>query len=135
VIVEFSKALEVQVGVLLREALRDVPPDDRRVNVDGTTVDLATCCPGLSLGQLGRAVTSCRSALVNRVSDGVWLTGSLPAILDALAEVRNPHAHEEKLGRDEAARWRRQLMGIGCYGDLVKLAQVQAVQARVMARA
>jgi hypothetical protein len=63
--------------------------------------------------------------LQQRASDSVWLTGSLPAILTELAKLRNPAAHGEKMNRDEAARWRRQLVGVGCQGELVRLAGVE----------
>ena len=30
------------------------------------------------------------------------------------------------MNRDDAARWRRQLVGVGCEGELVRLALVEA---------
>jgi len=126
VAVELSKALEVQVSVLLREALSGVPPKDRCVNVDGRAVDLTDGAAALSLGALSRAIEACRVALVTRFQDGGWFTGQLPAILDSMAELRNRAAHREKVGRDEAGRWRRQLLGVGCHGALVRLGELSA---------
>ncbi len=41
VVIDLAKAVELQTNILLRHALRDAPVADRRVNVDGRSVDLA----------------------------------------------------------------------------------------------
>ena len=46
-------------------------------------------------------------------------------MLREVARHRNPAAHTEPVSRAEAERLRNQLLGIGCFGDLVKLAGVR----------
>ena len=54
-----------------------------------------------------------------------WFCASLPPILRALADLRNPAAHSSSLDRETVHRRRNQYLGVGCEGDLVKLAKVQ----------
>lgn len=94
--------------------------------MDGTPRDL-TRGPGLSLGQLGRVIAEgpVAQALVARLRDGTWLTSQGAYVLQHVARHRNPAAHAEPVTRADAERIRNQLLGIGCYGDLVKLAGVR----------
>jgi hypothetical protein len=127
VVGSFGKALEVQCNAIVRRALLKVPPNSRRANVDGRTVDLAMFRP-LSLGELARSIGSemeLNKALTAALQHGVWFTGSLPAILDEFREVRNPGAHEARIDRQTATRWRNRLVGVGCVGDFVELARVR----------
>jgi hypothetical protein len=126
VVVDLAKALEVQTNLVVRQALAGSPPSVREVNVDGTPRDL-TRGAGLSLGQLGRVIAEGPVAqrLEARLRDGVWLTRQAAYVLRDVAQHRNPAAHAEPASRAVAERLRNQLLGVGCYGDLVKLAGVR----------
>jgi hypothetical protein len=126
VVVDLAKALEVQANLVVRQALAGAPPNVREVNVDGTPRDL-TRGSGLSLGQLGRVIAEgpVAQVLVARLRDGTWLTSQGAYVLQHVARHRNPAAHAEPVTRADAERIRNQLLGIGCYGDLVKLAGVR----------
>jgi hypothetical protein len=45
--------------------------------------------------------------------------------LKALTDLRNPAAHSGSLDRETVHRQRNQYLGVGCEGELVKLAKVQ----------
>jgi hypothetical protein len=51
--------------------------------------------------------------------------GQAAYVLKEIARHRNPAAHTEPVSRPLAERLRNQLLGIGCHGDLVKLANVR----------
>ena len=128
VLVDLAKAVEVQVNAVLRRAMAGAPPGVRSVNLEGTTVDLARADP-LSLGQLARVIGENREVnqlLRKRLAGGEWFAVSLPAILGMLAEVRNRAAHGGQVDRDEVGRLRDRLVGVGCKGELLELAQVRA---------
>ena len=55
---------------------------------------------------------------------GAWFVASLPAILNELADVRNPAAHSASLDRDSVRRLRSRYVGVGCEGELVRLSKV-----------
>jgi hypothetical protein len=130
VVVDLAKAVEVQANLIVRQALAGAPPNVREVNVDGSSRDL-TRGAGLSLGQLGRVIAAAPVApvLEARLREGQWLTRQAAYVLQDLARHRNPAAHAEAVTRAEAERLRNQLLGIGCYGDLVRLAGVRLRQA------
>ncbi|MDH5198407.1 MAG: hypothetical protein OEY20_14290, partial [Gemmatimonadota bacterium] len=120
-----SKAVEVEVNARLRQALKTAPDAARRANVDGQTVDLRSGRP-LSLGQLARAIGGERALndyLTRSLENGGWFAGQLPAILDALADDRNPGSHAARIPRDTARQWREQIVGVGCEGVLAALAK------------
>jgi len=126
VIVEFGKALEVRCNWVLRQALQGAPPEVRVVNVDGKSTDV-TRGTLLPLGQLARVLGD--SQAVNercrrKLKSGDWFSASVPPILDALAKLRNPGSHSARVDREAAGQWRRQLMGVGCEGEFVRLARV-----------
>jgi hypothetical protein len=127
VVVNLAKALEVQANLVVRRGLAGAPVERRRANVDGATRDLAGG-PPLSLGQLGRVLAEERplaEALATRLRDGEWLVRQAAYVLRDIARHRNPAAHSEPVSRAEAERLRNQLLGVGCYGDLVRLAGVR----------
>ena len=127
VVVDLAKALEVQANLAVRQGLAGVPAARRQANVDGASRDVAAGAP-LSLGQLGRAIAEereIREALAARLRDGDWLVRQGAYVLSAVARHRNPAAHSEPVTRAEAELVRNQLLGIGCYGDLVRLAGVR----------
>ena len=127
VVINLAKALEVQTNHLLRRALAGASGDRRRANVEGETRDVAAGRP-LTLGQLGRVIAEERpiaEALTSGLRDGAWLVGQGAYVLAEVARQRNPAAHGEAVTRGVAERLRNQLLGIGCYGDLVRLAGVK----------
>ena len=127
VVVDLAKALEVQANLVVRRGLAGAPADRRRANVEGATRDLADG-PPLSLGQLGRVLAEERplaEALAARLRDGDWLVRQAAYVLRDIARHRNPAAHSEPVSRADAERLRNQLLGVGCYGDLIRLAGVR----------
>jgi len=127
VLLGLAKACEVQAGIVVRAGLKDAPEGERRANIDGTVRDLGTA-RAVSLGALGRAISeeaAVRRRLEQRLLDGAWLVKQFAYVLGDLARYRNPAAHGEAVGLEDAARLRGQLLGIGCYGDLVRLAGVR----------
>ena len=130
VVAGWSKALEVQCNAILRRALADATPTERQAKVKDDTVDVTTRT--LTLGQLARAIyeePALAKALIARLEHGAWFTGQLPAVLGALAEVRNAGVHESRVDRATATQWRDQLLGVGCEGELVRLARVKPASA------
>lgn len=127
VLVNLAKAVEVQVNDLLRRALASAPPAARLANVDGRTIDVVDDGP-FSLGQLARIIGGERELneeLGRRLEQPKWVTGSLPSILDELAELRNPAAHAAMSGREQVGRLRDRIVGVGCVGVLVELGLVR----------
>jgi hypothetical protein len=127
VVVNFAKAIEVQANDVLRRATAGTPPAVRRVNVEGRSVDVSTAGP-FSLGQLARIIGDSQeiNALLKRtLAHGEWFTASLPPILRALSGARNPAAHTGRVSREDAARWRNQVVGVACAGTLVELGRVR----------
>jgi hypothetical protein len=125
--VDLAKALEVQANLVVRQGLAGEPAKRRRANIDGATRDVAVG-PALSLGQLGRVLAEERElaqAVAGRLRDGEWLVRQGAYVLSDIARHRNPAAHSEPVSRAEAERIRNQLLGIGCYGELVRLAGVR----------
>jgi hypothetical protein len=128
VLIDFAKAYEVQTNILLRQALAKVPRDTRLLNLSGKTVDAGTGGPFM-LADLVRIIGESKEinqALKRAISrEGEWFTASLPAILRELAVVRNPAAHSERIDRETVRSQRNRFLGIGCEGDLVRLAKVR----------
>jgi hypothetical protein len=127
--IEFAKAFEVQVNLLLRQALRGAPVRDRTVNVDGRSVDLAGGRLW-GLGELTRIIAG--DEVVNRVlkarlarPGAEWFMASLPPILTELAESRNPAAHSARLERGAASMLRNRLVGVGERGVINDLGRVR----------
>lgn len=95
------------------------------MNLDGRTVDLAEY-GALDLGKLARAIAGGKElngALTRLLRNGNWFAESLPAVIDAFREVRNPGTHAAHVDRATATLWRDRLIGVGCAGDLVELAK------------
>jgi hypothetical protein len=127
VLVDYSKAMEVQVNAILRRALTGSEARLRQTNVDGRTIDVVADGP-LTLGQLARAIGGERAlseVLRRRLGHGQWFVSSLPPILSELAAARNPAAHTAAIERAEVLRLRNQLVGVGCTGSLVELSRVR----------
>jgi hypothetical protein len=125
VLTSFAKAIEVQTNAILRSVWSRVEPKNRLMNVDGRTVDLADY-GSLDLGKLAKAIAGDKElngALTRLLRNGNWFAESLPAVIDAFREVRNPGTHASQVDRATAALWRDRLIGVGCTGDLVELAK------------
>ncbi|MBK7786810.1 MAG: hypothetical protein IPJ57_20195 [Gemmatimonadetes bacterium] len=119
-----AKAVEVEANARLRAAMSRVPERARQAKVDERTVDLARH-GALSLGQLARVLGGERDLVQHLgkvITNGPWFTGQMPAVLDALAEARNPGSHSARVSRSVAREWRERIVGIGCQGVLVELA-------------
>lgn len=126
-LVNLAKAVEVQVNALLRSAMSGADPAVRHENVQGKTIDLARGGP-FSLGELARIIGGHRRRVEymrKRLANGDWFTASLPPILEELARFRNPAAHGGSVAREDVARLRNRLVGIGAKGDLLDLAEVR----------
>jgi hypothetical protein len=125
VVVGYAKVLEVQVNLLLREAVRDAPEPARRVKLEQRTGRVPDDLP-LSLRQLGFTLGGERALiqhLCTTLVDGAWLTSTCAAVLDQFAaEARNPAAHGEVVPRDVVLRWRNRLLGVGSESVVGRLA-------------
>lgn len=128
VLVEYSKALEVQCNRLLGRTLRGAPTESRCINLDGRSVDLGNGHGPLTLNQLHHAIKTEHLAkyLMRSLDDGSWLANQLPYVLGSLAEHRNMAAHSGRIERKTMNHWREQLLGIGCHGHLERLGRVTA---------
>jgi hypothetical protein len=127
VLTSFAKAIETETNALLRAALRRLPPPARLANVQGQTVELGEI-RFLSLGELARVIGGERElneGLRGIVENGPWLCDSFPHVLGELAQVRNQGAHAAIIDRATATHWRNRLVGVGCEGELVRLARTR----------
>jgi hypothetical protein len=126
VVVDLSKALELQVNHLLRALARSMAERDRTVNIDGRSTDLARSRM-LSLGELARVIAdekaindAARAKLVN----GPWFAAQLAPVLGDIRETRNSAAHSSRIPTGRVAEIRNRLMGVGCQGVFVDLGKV-----------
>jgi hypothetical protein len=127
VVVNFAKAVEVQVNAVVRHALKGTNEQLRHANIGGRTVDLCTAGP-FSLGELAKAIGGDRGRrewFMSRLVNGGWFVVSLPPILEQLKGLRNTAAHGGSVGREEVIRLRAQLLGVGSKGHLLDLAEVR----------
>ena len=125
VLTSFAKALEIQTNATLRKLLPALPKSARLANINGQTVALDEHEP-LALGPLARVLSEreVAQAVGAKVRDGAWFTGSLPAILDGVREVRNPATHSTRTDRKTATHWRNRMLGIGTEGIFAAIARV-----------
>jgi hypothetical protein len=127
VLIELSKAVEVQVNATLGRVLRTAPEPIRFAHVDGATLDLSRGA-ALTLGQLARVIPSERARfdwIATNVVHGRWFTEQLPPMLDQLARFRNRGAHSERLARESAVKLRGDILGVGSAGILCDLTKVK----------
>lgn len=127
VVVDLAKAMEVQTNAILRRVMSGAGQQLRLVNVDGRTMDVATDGP-FGLGDLASIIDGDQPRgewLKRRLSHGDWFVASLPAILRDLKSARNPSAHGGAVDRERIVQLRDSLVGVGCKGALLDLAQVQ----------
>lgn len=130
-VVEYAKAVETELNAVvfgtLPEALAGTPPAERQARIDGRSVDLGGKVPHQSLGTLrnlleheGTVRTALKSALG---STGKWLAEELPYGLKPIVRMRNPAAHDALADPEEVKLRRRRILGIGCGGLLVRVAE------------
>jgi hypothetical protein len=128
VLINFAKAFEVQTNILLRKALAKAPAKARIVNIGGRSIDAASH-GAFMLTDLARIIgesEEINSLLKRSMSrEGEWFAASLPAILKELAKIRGPAAHSTHLSREALRPRRNQFLGVGCEGQLVRLAKVR----------
>jgi hypothetical protein len=128
VLVQLCKALEVQVNALLAPVLREAPPTVRYGNNgDGVSVDYAAKRTHTA-GQLVHIMSKDRERMhyfTAAFHDGAWLTQSLAAVLDELADLRNGAAHSVHATRDDILPHRNQILGVGSLSVLTQLARVR----------
>lgn len=128
----YAKAVETELNALLFPALnrvlKDVAYTQREARDEGRAIDLGRPVPHQTLGALRRLLehdgTVRRYVPVALGPAAGWLTQQLPAQLGRIEELRNPGAHSETVARGEAERLREMVLGIGCYGLIVRLGEV-----------
>ena len=105
-------------------------PLDRMINLNGRSVDVARGGPFM-LGELARILgemPELNQALKKQfVAEGEWFTSGLYAIISELADIRNAAAHSSSLDRETVRKLRNKYVGVGCEGDLVRLAKVRPI--------
>lgn len=127
VIVDFAKAFEVQVNLRLHQVAAALSRQERTVNMDGRSVDLA-CGELWSLNALARAIADnqdLNGILKRKLANGEWFASCLPPILRELAEKRNPAAHQARITREDASDLRNRMLGIGVPAAVTELARVK----------
>jgi hypothetical protein len=130
VVVNFAKAYEVQLALLLGAMLHRLPRDVGLVNVDGRTVDAFAGRRIPGLGLLARVFgedLAFRRSLPQLLTHARWAVESLAPILEEIAMVRNAGAHTQALSREEAQRVRNAQLGVGTASVLVELARVRPI--------
>ncbi len=111
--IEYAKAIEVELNALLRPGLREL----------GETAHQ-------SLGALHRLLDAPPPALnqwLKRAfgAKAAFFTVELPPRLGAIADLRNPGAHERQVGLARASSLREETLGIGQEGLIVQLARLK----------
>ncbi len=134
VAVEFAKAVEAELNGVIFPALREHyskgDPVGRQINVDGRLLDLGAVVPHQTLGtminllQHNESVRRGVRAMFTQ-GDAQFLLKEAAAHLAPIAAKRNPAAHSERLSRDEAKQIRQQVLGIGEYGLICRIARLK----------
>jgi hypothetical protein len=110
-VVEYAKAIEVEVNQILRPGLIQVSDGARHLSL-GDIAHLLDAPPPL-LGTWLNAKFGAKKS---------WWTGEFAMRLGILARSRNPAAHGELVSRELASSLREEIVGIGQEGLIVKLA-------------
>ena len=132
--VEYCKAIETELNAALFPALQPImahrPPAEREIQDRDGALDLGRSVPRQTIGSI-RHLLAHRPEVKRGIEeafparDATWLTGTLPAELEPLLELRNPAAHDERITRERIASWRQRILGIGCEGLLVRIARIK----------
>jgi hypothetical protein len=115
----------------LRKQLEGGMLKDREVRVDGRAMDLGAWVPHQSLGTIlhllekEQVVHWVLGAGGFRAEDAGWLRSTAPREFRGIVELRNPAAHSESVGRERVEQLRAQVMGVGCEGVLVRVANAK----------
>jgi hypothetical protein len=131
---EYAKAVETELNALvfgvLQRALGRAPLKERLIRLEHGSHDVSEPVRHQSLGQLrtlleheGTVRTALRSGLGR---DGDWLVGVLPNQIAVLEELRNPAAHSAANTREQVIDAREAVLGIGCEGLIVRIAEVKS---------
>jgi hypothetical protein len=130
----YAKAVETELNALvfpmIRRSVRSASPDDWIVTVEGKSLDLSQPLPHQSLGTVKNLLQ--HNASVRRTVRQAapvlasWLLDALPARISALADLRNPAAHGSRASREAAGDVRDEVLGIGCEGLLVRIAEAKS---------
>lgn len=127
VLVSYSKAIEVQVNLILRAAMRSAPNAATRVKIGDATQLLPDALP-LTAGTLAYVLGGEKDLgdhLRATLHDSAWFTGAFAVFLDQFAKARNESAHGESIARETVIHWRDRLLGVGCESMMGKLALVR----------
>ena len=130
VTVQLAKAVEVTGRGIVRPLLDRADAGFlEKLREKGIPVDWSRYHPSLSdLGQILHEMgQDGRGRKLLPAGEGEWLSKELPGILARFARARGPQAHAEAGSRQFASEFRRELLGIGCEGVLVRLAKVGGV--------
>ncbi len=131
VLTSFSKALEMQLRIVVRSAVQGLGGNARFVHADGRSLDLLKESP--TLGVLTRALLHEPGPNGNATADAVrkafpahakFLTEILPAWLREFNEIRNDGTHSGFISQADAMRFRNTLLGVGCDGHFVALGRL-----------
>jgi hypothetical protein len=127
--VEYSKAIETEVNALVFPTLQRFHAKRGskapQLKMNNRTYDLRKKVPHQSLGTLQHVVRdgATRHALQSELGSGFGkLVADLPRDLDRLRKKRNKAAHSKAVEAEHVAAWRREILGIGCEGLVVRLA-------------
>ncbi len=131
--VELTKAVETELNALVFPAIGRVVggkrPAEREVRVDGRLLDLGGRMPHQTLGAICGLLE--REAIVKKAlrtslpHDAKWLEGQVPHLLVPILDLRNPAAHKDPVPFERIDRLRRDVLGIGCEGLLVRIARAK----------
>lgn len=127
VLLGFAKALEIQCNSVLRRAAAKLPPATRMANIEGASRDLSKS-HNLTIGQLAHVLAGDKErtdALGRVLTNNSWFTGQLPPVLADLRELRNAAAHDSRVSRDDASRWRNRILGVGTSGLIEEMAKTR----------
>ena len=131
VVINFGKAVEVQVRHLVLEALQDAPREARIVmSARGNPKDLADSRTVTTLGEIEHLMgaNAAFTEALTRLAGGSWLTGEFRHFLARFApDARNPAAHDSRISLDKATAWRNEFLGVGRAGVLEQLARVRPI--------
>ncbi|MGD2067159.1 MAG: hypothetical protein PVI57_00635 [Gemmatimonadota bacterium] len=133
--VEYAKAVETELNAVVFGALRPLmagrPPGERTIHGESGTINLAGAVPHQTLGRLCHLLlkdATVRSGLKDAApNDAKSLTDEyrIPGRVRRIAELRNPAAHAEAVGREALLEAREEILGIGRPGLLTEVVRMK----------
>lgn len=132
--ISYAKAVEVELNALIFPALRGAlagrPAMERETRSDGRLLDLGGIVPHQTLGSIQTLLkhdTVLKGTLPGVLpQDHRWLTGELIYRLPGLLDLRNAAAHAEPVRAEELEPARREVIGVGEEGLIVRVARAKA---------